>query len=211
MKTDSLAPQQQRSRETLARLLAAALETLEEHGLDGTTIPRVASTAGMAAANVYRRFRDKHALFRAAFLKVLELSAEANQGSRPPTARKRTLEGVVGEVVGAISEQYRRHPGLLRALVRFVETDRDPRFRKEAVRHVASNLAKVSEVILAFRTEIAHADPERAVLFGLLTVGTVLEARALEEVSMWRELLPIPDREMQVELTRTVVAYLRSG
>jgi AcrR family transcriptional regulator len=210
MKKDAFAPQQQRSRETVARLLAATLAMLEEHGIDGTTIPRVAAAAGVAPANVYRRFADKHALFRAAFLEVLEQSAQASPGLRRRGGRSGTLDAVVAEVVSALSGQYRDHPGLLRALVRFIETDTDSRFRRKAVELVSRSFARISDVILEFRAEIAHADPDRAVLFGLLTVGTVLEARALERVSMWRELLPISEQAMRAELTRNMLAYLRA-
>jgi hypothetical protein len=46
-------PQQQRSGETLARLITATLVTLEEHGLEGATISRIASVAKIAPASVY--------------------------------------------------------------------------------------------------------------------------------------------------------------
>jgi AcrR family transcriptional regulator len=69
-------PQQQRSRETLARLITATLATLEEHGLEGATIARIAGVAKIAPASVYRRFRDRNALYRLALLDMLEGSAD---------------------------------------------------------------------------------------------------------------------------------------
>lgn len=210
MTTDTLAPQQERSRQALARLLKATIETLEKHGLSGTTIPRVAAAAGMAPASVYRRFRDRDALYRAAFLAVLEQSAEAKRSAlQPRSIKKRTLKGAAGELVAAIVRQYREHPGLLRALIRFVETDEDPAFRKKALGYVAANIRELGDVLLTFRDRIAHRDPERAVLFGLLSVATVIEVRSLEQPSMWAEVLPISDEEMQAELTRSFIAYLQ--
>jgi AcrR family transcriptional regulator len=212
MSHDDLAPQQRRSRETLARLLAAAVATLEKHGLDGATIPRVAAAAGVAPASVYRRFRDKDALFRAAFLTVLEQGLDTRAPDlRGRPGKKGRLHDVVAQLVAAISAQYRHHPGLLRALIRFVETDTDLAFRKAALGHVASSLGRLSDIVLTFRKEIRHSNPERAVLFGLLTVGTILEARAFEKVSIWRELLPISDADIQAELSRSLLAYLRSA
>ncbi len=64
-------------------------------------------------------------------------------------------------------------------------------------------------MLLTFRDRIAHRDPERAVLFGLLSVATVIEVRSLEQPSMWAEVLPISDEEMQAELTRSFIAYLQ--
>jgi AcrR family transcriptional regulator len=211
MKSDLLAPKQQRSRETLVRLLRATVATLEEHGLEGTTIPRVAAAAGIAPATVYRRFRDKDALYRAVFLMLLEKSVVGTRKVlRAQAAEARTLEGAVEKLVAIMIRQYRDHPGLLRALIRFVETDEDASFKKKALAHLAGNIATAGDVLLAFRKQIARAAPERAVLFGLLSVATVLEVRALEPVSMWRELLPISDKQMQSELSGMLLAYLRS-
>ncbi len=211
MATDPLAPQQQRSREMLARLLKATIAVLEQHGLSGATIPRVAAAAGVAPASVYRRFRDRDALYRAAFLEALETSAEADPPREWPTGPEiLTLDDAVAAIVAVLSRSYREHPGLLRAVVRFIETDSDLAFRQRALELVAKNYRRASDALLRFRDQIAHADAERATLFGLLTVVTALEVRTFEEVSMWRELLPISDREMQAELVKTLLAYLRS-
>ncbi len=211
MKRDSLAPQQDRSRKTLARLLDATIAALERDGLKGTTIPRVAAAAGVASASVYRRFRDRSALLRAAFLHALEQSVQSEGPFEPASISTRTLDVAVSGLVGAISRQYREHPGLLRALIRFVETDTDEAFRKKALGYVADSFLKAGDVLLLFRDRITHTNPERAVLFGLLTVGTILEVRALEEISMWHELLPISDEEMEAELTRSLLGYLRAA
>jgi AcrR family transcriptional regulator len=209
MKTDPLVPKQQRSRETLARLLDAAIATLEEHGLDGTTIPRVAAAAGVAPASVYRRFHDKNALFRAAFLMVLEEGVEKNRNAgRAKKTEARTLRAAVDQLVTALSRQYRDHPGLLRALFRFLETDEDSTFKRKAVAHLAKNIDTVGNGLMMFRKDIAHKSPMRAVLFGLLAVATILEVRAFKPFSMWHELLPMSDQEVQVELGRFLLAYL---
>jgi AcrR family transcriptional regulator len=184
---------------------------LEEHGLDGATIPRVAAAAGVAPASVYRRFRDRDALYRAAFLAVLEQSTDANRKALQSGAfRGRTLEGVAGEFVTAIIQQYRAHPGLLRALVRFLENDRDMPFREKALAHIVGNFRGLREMLLSFRDQIAHPAPERAAMFALLSIVSIVEIRALEQVSPWPELLPISDPEMQAELTRLFLTYLRS-
>lgn len=212
MKRDFLAPQQDRSRKTLARLLNATIAALERDGLKGATIPRVAAAAGVASASVYRRFRDRGALLRAAFLNALEQSVRLEGGPfEPASISTRSLDEAVSGLVGAISRQYREHPGLLRALIRFVETDTDEAFRKKALGYVADSFLKAGDVLLMFRDRITHTNPERAVLFGLLTVGTIVEVRALEDISMWHELLPISDEEMEAELTRSLLGYLRAA
>jgi len=210
MTSDALAPRQQRSRETLRRLLRATIGTLDRYGLAGATIPRIAAAAGVAPASVYRRFKDRDALFRAALLAALEESAAANRTRlRIDSFKKKTLEGVASALIAAIVEQYQTHPGLLRALIRFLESDSDEGFREKAVALLSGNFEMLADLILGFRREIDHPNPRRAVMFALLTVVTAVEERALEQVSMWHHLLPISDRELRKELTRCFLAYLR--
>lgn len=211
METDALAPKQRRSRDTAARLLAATIATLEEHGLHGTTIPRIADAAGVAPSGIYRRFRDRDALIRAALIDALETSADNVQRSLSVEAFKtRTLDGVVAGLVRLSIRQYRANPGFMRALTRFVEQDADDDFRERALALVAANYERIIDVVLTFRAEIAHRDARRAVTFALLTMATVIEVRALESVSMWHQLLPLTDDELGAQVTRAFLAYLKT-
>src|ERR1700733_5106492 len=72
-------PKQARSRATAERLLAAAIRVVDEVGLEGATVPRIAAAADVAPASVYRRYADKDALLRAAFLHALENSNQNNR------------------------------------------------------------------------------------------------------------------------------------
>src|SRR5579863_5652122 len=72
MAKKTLAPQQARSRESMRKLLKAAAEVLGQHGLEGTTIPRIAQHAGLTPGAVYRRFPDKEALLEAVVIGILE-------------------------------------------------------------------------------------------------------------------------------------------
>src|SRR5579872_4662893 len=76
MAKSSLAPQQARSRESLRKLLKAAAEVLGQHGLEGTTIPRIARHAGLTPGAVYRRFPDKEELLETVILGILERQDE---------------------------------------------------------------------------------------------------------------------------------------
>ena len=205
-----LPPQQRRSRDALARLLTATLVTLEAHGLDGATIPRIAREADMAPASIYRRFRDRNALYRAALMLELETGAAASlETLRLESFADRTLEGVVGGLVALTLRQYRSQPGLMRALTRFIERDSDETFRSNALAIVADNFQRMVDLLRTFENEITHPQPGRAITFALLTMATIIEVRALEEVSMWNELLPMSDRELRKEVATIVLAHLR--
>jgi AcrR family transcriptional regulator len=190
--------------------LRATIQTLDEHGLEGTTVPRIAAAAGVAPATIYRRFRDREALLRAAFLDVLEASRKANRGRVClENFKTQTLKGVIEEIAGLTIRQYRSHPGIMKALIRFVENDSDEAFRRRALALNAQNFEPVVDLLMTFKDEIRHDDPRRAILFGLLTMGTVVEECAIESVSMWPALLPLTDEEFKHELVRAFVAYLR--
>ncbi len=204
-------PKQQRSRETLARLLEATIETLERHGLPGTTIPRIAEAAKVAPASIYRRFRDKESLLRAAIIDVLERSNATNVAAVPALLTGRTLDWIAGAFARSIIAQYRLRPGLMRAIIRFAENDNDDAFKAHAMSLVAANTGIIVDAIVEqCRDEIADPDPRRAVTFASLAIANIVETRALEDYSLWHAMLPMSDDELCIELQRLFLSYLKS-
>ena len=53
-------PRQERARETIERLLEGAARVLERDGLDGFSVDKTASEAGMAVGTAYQYFSDKY-------------------------------------------------------------------------------------------------------------------------------------------------------
>ena len=208
--SDTIEPKQARSRKTVARLLAATVDTLDAHGLAGTTIPRIAEAAGVAPASIYRRFRDKEALIRATLLDVLERSNAVNAAAVAPMLEGRSLAWVAGALARSLVLQYRVRPGLMRALIRFAESDTDAAFKERAMTLMTENLRMIVEEIVArFADEIEHPDPRHAVTFAALAVANIAETHALEEFSLWHAALPLTDDELQRDLKRLFLGYLR--
>ncbi|MHA6761217.1 TetR/AcrR family transcriptional regulator [Streptacidiphilus sp. PAMC 29251] len=58
-------PQQERSRQTVARLLAAAGQVFVEQGFAATTTNHIAERAGLSVGSLYQFFPDKHAVLSA--------------------------------------------------------------------------------------------------------------------------------------------------
>ncbi len=205
------APQQERSRETLRRLLRATIDTLESHGLEGATIPRIAAKAGVVPASIYRRFKDKDALYRAAFLKLLEPSLEASRHNlRPELFARLSFEKAVEQVVAALIRQYRKHPGVLRALTRFGERPAEKTFARRVLKLVHINFTNIAEVLLHYRSRIKHPDPRLAINFALLSAVTIMEIQAQKDYSLWNVALPLSDERLKGEATRMVLAFLQS-
>lgn len=104
------APRQKRSQATLERLLSATIRLLDEYGLEGAVIPRIAELAGVAPASVYRRFANKDALMRAALLHVLANSREANRQRLAAALQGATLAASAEALMDLMFTQYRQHP-----------------------------------------------------------------------------------------------------
>lgn len=209
--SDAFAPKQQRSRKTLQRLLVATIRMLNEHGLAGATIPRIARAADIAPASIYRRFPDRDALYRAAFTHALEQSVVNNRERLGIEAfADRSLEGVITGLLGLIIRQYAEYPRLMRAFSRFTETDSDASFKRHALELVSTNLRFAIDLIeRQFRGTISHRRPRRAITLALLTAVSAIETRAAEQASGWHAMLPsLSDGALKKELTLLVLRYL---
>src|SRR5690242_17607521 len=116
-----LAPQQERSRESLRKLQRATAEVLGQHGLEGATIPRIAQHAGMTPGSIYRRFHDKEALLEDTILGILERQDERMKtGLTPEKAAQIPLPLFAEQVIGSMVLSYRVNAALLRAMRMFV-------------------------------------------------------------------------------------------
>jgi len=58
-------PRQERSRAALSTIMAAAADVLARKGHDGFSMTEIAEAAGMAVANIYRRFESKDSIVQA--------------------------------------------------------------------------------------------------------------------------------------------------
>lgn len=203
-------PKQQRSRETLERLLTATIKVLGEEGLDGAVVPKIAAMAEVAPASIYRRFIDKDALLKAAFMHMLRISNKTNRNRLRKALLRDTLEATAKRLMTLLHDQYRRYPSLFRALSRFMDGEADTDFGREARSHVAENLNLVVDVMMDFSGEVKHRSPRRALQFAVLSAVSSMNAHILEPASLWHTVLPLSRKELNAELARGFVAYLRS-
>jgi AcrR family transcriptional regulator len=193
-------------------MLEATVQILCEEGLEGATIPSIAAKAGIAPASVYRRFKDKDALLRAAFLQVFDVGgATAPRYLAPTIFAELSVEEAAARVVRLIFRQYRGAPKLLKAFTRFYENQTDVGFRKEALDRIKRNFANLTEALLATPELAGRAGAEEGVTLGLLTVITAIESIVLDPDSLWSILQPTTDEEIQAELARMLVGYVRPG
>lgn len=210
----TLAPQQERSRESLRKLLKAAAEVLGQHGLEGTTIPRIAEHAGLTPGAVYRRFHDKEALLEQVVLGMLERQVErARTGITPDTVGQIPLAVFTGQVINGMVVAYRMNAPLLRAMKIFVQGRAHTPFWKKASRLEALSYERIIGLFMAHRKEIRHPDPRRAIAMGLMMViSTLFEVVVMPpDLGPIKNFLPPDDLALRNELTRAFLGYLGVG
>jgi AcrR family transcriptional regulator len=207
----TLAPQQERSRESLRKLLKAAAEVLGQHGVEGTTIPRIAEHAGLTPGAVYRRFHDKEALLEEVILGILERQAERTKtGLTPEAAAQIPLTVFAEQVVNGMVLGYRMNAPLLRAIRIFVQGKANTPFWKKATKLEVISLERVLELFLVHRKEIKHPDPRVAISMALMMVVSTLTQIIVmpTDLGPLKDFLPKDDLALRRELTRAFLTYL---
>ena len=210
-KKKSLEPQQERSRESLQKLLRAAIEVLGQHGVEGATIPRIAHHAGLTPGSVYRRFHDKEALLETAILGMLERQDKALQGMTPEMAREIPLRVFADQIINSIVVGYRSRAALIRAMRQFVEERHHTPFWKKASRLEIHTYEQMLELFMTHSERIRHPDPRAAISMALMLVtSTVLELVVRHtDPGVWKGFhLPADDQALKKELVRAFLGYL---
>lgn len=131
---DVRAPRQDRSRQTLARFLAAGEKLFAEQLIERVTVPAIAAAARSSVGAFYKRFPDKDA-FLAAFYDMFftRIRAEAREELRAERWNAKTAREVIhGWMLGRL-EHYRRHRALLANLFLHLRSHGDERFVRHAL------------------------------------------------------------------------------
>lgn len=193
------APRQDRSRRTLARIVAAARELLAEEGADGVVVQGVVERAHATVGSFYARFSGKEDLLRHLEERVwADVKARWNASLADSAWPRAGLEGCLERVVDLlrvslhVGEAERRG---LAARAGGAERERD------FDAHVRRTLR---ERVLDHEDEIRHPDAVLAADVGLRAVTGVLRS-AIPGPG------PGPDPEpLTRELVRLYLAYLAS-
>jgi AcrR family transcriptional regulator len=157
-------PKQQRSRDSLERLLEAGLEVLATEGSDGFTIGAVAERAGVGNTVVYRRFTDKNDLLGAIFDRFTERSfREQLPAIEALGSADIELDQLVFEFTELAAAVFRDHAKVMAAFIS--ENRGDPQLAKR----VEDGLRPVADAfecaLLSHRDEFRCERPEIAVAF----------------------------------------------
>ncbi len=197
-------PRQQRSREALARIVAAAELLLRTKGYDGFSMGALAALAGMPTGNIYRRFRGKAELLLAlkenATDRIEQAVAAALSGNTLST-----IDGVVQVTTDAIVSGFAKDEKLHRAL--FSDTIGDPSMSKAGRTGRSRIFVYYRDALRPLLTNlpIDKAELITRVSFEIIASSLVGKARSDSE-----NLKAVPWPILNQEIVTATVAYLKS-
>lgn len=168
-------PRQTRSLQTLNRIASAALDLIEEVGVEGATVSAIVHRAQASVGSFYARFPGKDDLIRYLRDRVWTEARERWDAALADEAWEgmplvRVVEGVVGLLLRSIEADYKRRKVLGRGELA------DPELAAPAQTFHEHLLNTLIPLFLARGDEISHPDPEAAVRFGYrFVVGAIRE------------------------------------
>ncbi|MEJ2722107.1 MAG: TetR/AcrR family transcriptional regulator, partial [bacterium] len=200
-------PKQDRSRETLRRLVAAARELLDEKGFDEISVAEIAKKGGSSVGAFYARFKDKDTLLD--YLIGLYVEDMENWEREREEAADIPLRSVVREAIDALVRMQRRHRGTLRA-VALRSMKAKPRSRSRRSEQLVRRSGTLGAEIKKRWREIGHPNPETATRLAQAMVHGVIHERVLfpELDPKTPNSLPITDAVLVEELSRGVLSFL---
>src|SRR6202162_1584408 len=179
---EALPTVQERGRNSMERLLAAAEQTLESAGLESATVPAIAARAGMSVGNVYKRFPDKDSLIRGVYDRFFSDAFAANEFALDPAKWGGIPTGeVVSTLVTGMIEGYRNRRPLIRALLLYAQTHGDAEFRAHAEQLRLRSLELFERLLRDRRGDIGHPHPERAIRFIVMLLALALQNAVMAE------------------------------
>ncbi|HXH55971.1 TetR/AcrR family transcriptional regulator [Iamia sp.] len=198
-------PRQRRSAETRARILVAARAVFEEHGYSHGTTNRIAAAARLSVGSLYQYFPNKDAILvelvdahidaGAAVLEAALADAIGDRANPPPLSE--LIAATVGALVGLHATDRQLHRVL------FEEAPRPPE-QLARLRALEAELTGRVAALLAGHPEVRVADPTVAARLVIDTVESLVHRVATDDAS------GIADDVLTAEITRMVVAYLRT-
>jgi AcrR family transcriptional regulator len=199
-------PKQERSRKTLERIVAAALELLQESGVEGTTVSDIVERANTSVGSFYARFKGKDDLL--GYLRDRfqdEVLDRWDQGVETVEWAALPLGARVAEAVGLLVEAFRKDWRLSQVLWGVEEEGGwwAREFRKHA-------LGTLVPALVVRPEELAHGNPAQAVEVGYgMAAGAIRDAVEVDRDGA-KDDGPGGFASLAPELARAWTAYLES-
>ena len=197
-------PKQRRTREQLARILAAADALFSEHGYEGTRLADIAAAVPCAMSTIYDRFASKEELLRYMHRQGTEQAIAMIDQIEPTDASDKDLRTVLPGAVRIGLELIYRFRGRRRAVAERVHADPVLRALELDLREALVESGR--RFLLAYRHQYRHPDPELAAAHAMHLMMMLTEERH-DPVPVPKQ-LRLDDEGFIREACRMVLGYL---
>ncbi len=119
------APKQQRSKDTVARILTAANALFAGRGSAGVTTTQIAEAAGVSVGALYRFFPDKRSIGEALAAEYLDAATERFAAPLAAVATLDDVPAALRDVIAIAGELALEHPGYYRLTAEVRPDDAD--------------------------------------------------------------------------------------
>ena len=173
------APQQERSRQTCERILAATEQLLRDRLFEQISVADIARTAKASVGSFYARFAKKTDLLPDLYRRYDAGLAREAQGLWPTGGWGDTpLQLRAERLIAFFADWFVVNRGLLRA-IGFHSRQNPESLPADLIDRRRDLHKRVAGILLERRAEITHTDPEKAVEMGLFAVGAILREKLL--------------------------------
>lgn len=198
--------QQERSRDTHARIVAAAERLLSRgRAWAELTVAELVAEADASVGAFYNRFRDKDALLHVLQLELYAQGAATAKKAHELAGSAVSVETMVRAFVGVAVASYREQRGLRRALL--VEMCTNPVFRERAIELSRMTCAGL---VAGLAGHVKGKDTERTAL--AIDVAHRFVYGTLDQMLLYDDQAPtgrkISDPQLVEELTSACLGYL---
>jgi len=201
-------PLQERSRDSMNRILVAAETLLETRLLEDITLNDILKKARVSVGTFYARFSSREAMIPFLYDRY---DRNVGEGAARVLAPERwsdlDLEARIELLLRYTVRLYRRNRGLVRALTLYART-RPEEVTGTQRKNRLDLYEAAAAILLERRSEMTHADPDRAVRFALFMAGSVFREKILNDQAPHPRAVPLTDRQLAIETTRAALAYV---
>jgi AcrR family transcriptional regulator len=171
-------PRQQRSRDSLERVLTAGIDVLANEGWEGFTIAAVGKAAGVSVGMIYGRFENKDALFEAIHDRFMShIETLHVEGFDAADWDELATEQVIRRAVDVVAASFAFNAAMLRAAM--LRSAVDDRIRKRGHRAIADLSRRFETALLERRADFSHPEPRLAVEVCFRMVFATLSRRTM--------------------------------
>jgi AcrR family transcriptional regulator len=201
-------PRQERSRQTLDRILDATERLLLDRPFDQLSVLEIVRASGTSVGSFYNRFRDKASLLSGIYDRYdagLDgwIEEWRSRQGEPPGDLVQAAAWVARYLIDTF--QARRH--LLRALALHVR--QHPEVEEAAMDRRVLAHRFLTDALLDHRAEIRHHDPERAVQVAVFGAASICRERILFSEGLHARTTRQSNAQLLQDVTMMMLGLLR--